>query len=296
MRNGILCCSESGGLTLDLYVSSPCAMGIISKSVAHACSGGARGFFKPNDQEYGKAAGFVKFYRDQEKPGRYVSEFKDPARVSCKHAHRAADTCTVRYNDTNHMVLVPYSYNTIRYSHSTVPNPAREKNYEHDYCTSTERIHDESILAGVVPSFLPPARVPAACLLACMLASLHACLFDGCLPDVRDSFGIRSRFVRDACLPACLPAGRTVLYCTTCRYGSPHCRSGFVRNSFGNRSGCLPSCLPPCMHVDTGALIVGRDAFGIRSGFVWDSFEIRSGCLPSCLPPCRSYGTVLHYM
>ena len=25
------------------YVSSPCAMGIISKSVAHACSGGARG-------------------------------------------------------------------------------------------------------------------------------------------------------------------------------------------------------------------------------------------------------------
>ena len=64
MRNGILCCSESGGLTLDLYVSSPCAMGIISKSVAHACSGGARGFFKPNDQEYGKAAGVVKFYRN----------------------------------------------------------------------------------------------------------------------------------------------------------------------------------------------------------------------------------------
>ena len=78
---------EAGGLC---YVSSPCAMGIISKSVAHACSGGARGFFKPNDQEYGKAAGVVKFYRDQEKPGRYVSEFKDPARVSCKHAHRAA--------------------------------------------------------------------------------------------------------------------------------------------------------------------------------------------------------------
>ena len=44
MRNGILCCSKSGGLTLDLYVSSPCAMGIISKSDAHACSGGARGF------------------------------------------------------------------------------------------------------------------------------------------------------------------------------------------------------------------------------------------------------------
>ena len=40
--------------TLDLYVSSPCAMGIISKSVAHACSGGARGLLRPNDQEYGK--------------------------------------------------------------------------------------------------------------------------------------------------------------------------------------------------------------------------------------------------
>ena len=38
--------------TLDLYVSSPCAMGIISKSVAHACSGGARGLLRPNDQEY----------------------------------------------------------------------------------------------------------------------------------------------------------------------------------------------------------------------------------------------------
>ena len=63
-------------------------MGIISKSVAHACSGGARGFFKPNDQEYGEAAGVVKFHRDQEKPGRYVSEFRGPARVSCKHAHR----------------------------------------------------------------------------------------------------------------------------------------------------------------------------------------------------------------
>ena len=45
--------------TLDLYVSSPGAMGIISKSVAHACSGGARGLLRPNDQEYGK--GVVKF-------------------------------------------------------------------------------------------------------------------------------------------------------------------------------------------------------------------------------------------
>ena len=68
----------SGGLTLDLYVLSSCAIGIISKSVAHACSVGARGLLRSNDQEYGKASGVVKFYRDQEKPGMYVSEFKGP--------------------------------------------------------------------------------------------------------------------------------------------------------------------------------------------------------------------------
>ena len=63
---------------------APCRpMGIISKSVAHACSGGARGLLRPNDQECGKAAGVVKFYRDQEKPGRYVSESKDQVRVLC---------------------------------------------------------------------------------------------------------------------------------------------------------------------------------------------------------------------
>ena len=44
------------------------------------------------------------------------------------------------------------------------------------------------------------------------------------------------------------------------------------------------------MYVDTGALIVGRGAFGIRYELVWDSFEIRSGCLPSCLPPCMQAG------
>ena len=54
--------------------------------------------------------------------------------VLVRYSYCARDTCTVRYNDTNHMVLVPYSY-------STVPNPAREKNYEYDY--STVRTHDE---------------------------------------------------------------------------------------------------------------------------------------------------------
>ena len=83
----------SGRLTLDLYVSSSCAKGIISKSVAHACSGGARGLLRPNDQEYGKAPGVVKFYRDQEKPGMYVSEFKGPCSGfvrGTRTAHRAA--------------------------------------------------------------------------------------------------------------------------------------------------------------------------------------------------------------
>ena len=63
---------------------------------------------------------------------------------------------------------------------------------------------------------------------------------------VWDSFEIRS-----GCLPSCLRA-------SICG------RSGFVRDLFEYRSGCLPSCLPPCMHVDTGALIVGWDAFEIR--------------------------------
>ena len=49
------------------------------------------------------------------------------------------------------------------------------------------------------------------------------------------------------------------------------------------------------LHVDTGALIVGRGAFDIRSGFVRDSFENRSGCLPSCLPACMQAGSRYSY-
>ena len=167
------------------------------------------------------------------------------------------------------------------------------------------------------------------------------------------TFGIRSIFVRDACLPACLPAGRTVLYCTTCRYGRPHCRTGCVRDSFGIRLGFvrdsfgmpafLPASLHACrygsphcrtgcvrdkfgirlgfvrdsfgmpaflpaslqvvryctaLHVDTGALIVGRGAFGIRLGFVRDSFGMPA-FLPASLHSCRQAvgtrtSTVLH--
>ena len=48
--------------------------------------------------------------------------------------------------------------------------------------------------------------------------------------------------------------GRTVLYCTTCRYGSPHFRTGCVRNLFAMSSRCvrdlfgIPAFLPASLH------------------------------------------------
>ena len=54
--------------------------------------------------------------------------------------------------------------------------------------------------------------------------------------------------------------GRTVLYCTTCRYGSPHFRTVCVRYAFGESS------------------VRVRYAFEICSRFVLDA------CLPACLP------------
>ena len=58
--------------------------------ISRSCLFGGRtrapGLLRPNDQEYGKAAGVVKFYRDQEKPGRYVSESKDQVRDFGFHA------------------------------------------------------------------------------------------------------------------------------------------------------------------------------------------------------------------
>ena len=115
------------------------------------------------------------------------------------------------------------------------------------------------------------------------------------------------------------------------RYGSPHFRTGCVRDlfamfsvldryAFGMRSGFvrdafLPACLlPACgkvvryctaLHVDTGALIFGRDACGICSHL----FVLRSVCvryafgmpafLPASLHACRQAvgtrtSTVLH--
>ena len=87
------------------------------------------------------------------------------------------------------------------------------------------------------------------------------------------------RFVRDACLPACLPAGRTVLYCTTCRYGSPHCRTGCVRHSFGLRLGFIrdsfgmPAFLPASLHAC-------RQAVGTRTSTVLHTTSIRTSVVP----------------
>ena len=118
-------------------------------------------------------------------------------------------------------------------------------------------------------------------------------------------------------------AGRTVLYCTTCRYdGSPHFRFGIrsvcVRYAFEIRSGCLSSCMPPCMrvgrtvlycttckygspHFRTGCV---RDLFamhsvGVRRAFGMRSVCVRDACLPACLPACMQAvgtrtSTVLH--
>ena len=142
-------------------------------------------------------------------------------------------------------------------------------------------------------SFVLPSCLPYF-LHACLLPCMPACSTGACL-----TFEIRLGFVRDSFgMPAFLPASlQVVRYCTALHVDirepslSDGVRSGFVRDLFETRSGCLPSCLPPCMHVDTGALIVGRDAFGIRSGFVWDSFGMPA-FLPASLQVVR-YCTAL---
>ena len=143
-----------------------------------------------------------------------------------------------------------------------------------------------------LPSF-QPAFLPAS-----LYAFLHACLLDASLPACLPSF--LPAYYLPAFLPSCGVRGVPICVRACVRHPSgnnpvPY-RSRFVRDSFEIRSGCLPSCLQvvrycTALHVDTGALIVGRGAFGIRSGFVRDSFGIRSrfvrdACLPACLPAC----------
>ena len=83
---------------------------------------------------------------------------------------------------------------------------------------------------------------------------------------------------------------RTVLYCTTCRYGSPHFRTGcvrylfemrsiFVRDSFGIRSGCLPASLHAC-----------RQAVGTRTSTLLHTTSTVYSYISRTRG--RSYGTV----
>ena len=142
---------------------------------------------------------------------------------------------------------------------------------------------------------------------------------------VCDSFGIRSRFVRDGCIPACLPAcmqagsrysyqygtsyheysysisrtrGRsygTVLHYMYCRYGSPYCRTGCVRDSFVIRMGFvrdsfgMAAFLPASLHAC-------RQAVGTRTSTVLHTTSIRTAWYSISRTRGRSYGTVLHYM
>ena len=100
---------------------------------------------------------------------------------------------------------------------------------------------------------------------------------------VRFAFEIRSGCL-SSCLPPCMRVGRTVLYCTTCKYGSPHFRTGCVRDLFAMNS----------IRGFARTFSV-RDSFGMRSVCVRYAFEIRSGCLSSCLPPCMRVGRTVLY-
>ena len=178
------------------------------------------------------------------------------------------------------------------------------------------------------------------------------CRYGRALIFGRDAFRIRSIFVwvsfeiRSGCLPSCSPpcmhagrqqvlvpvryfiprvfvhlsyqgpgVGRTVLYCTTCTYGSPHCRTGFVRDTFEIRLGFvrdsfgMPAFLPasggpPCMRVGRTVLYCttcryGNPHFsdGMRSVCFRNFFGMRSICvryafgmpafLPASLHACR---------
>ena len=83
---------------------------------------------------------------------------------------------------------------------------------------------------------------------------------------------------------------RTVLYCTTCRYGSPHYLTVCVRYAFGMPDSCR---LPPCMHAGRGTR-TSAVLYLIPRVFVprGRSYISRTRIYTRG----RSYGTVLHYM
>ena len=135
------------------------------------------------------------------------------------------------------LVLVLYGLSVIcaryeyLYSNSrTVPNPAREKSYEYsyEYRTNTGR----SIgIGGRRPSCLPSL------LHACLPPCMHACL-----PPCMAVF-----------LPVFLPALILYEYLLDCPI-----------HDGGAALGMRTVLYCTALHVDTGALIFGRDAFGIR--------------------------------
>ena len=119
MRNGILCCSESGGLTLDLYVFIALRHGD-NLEISRSCLfQGAHGDFSNlTTKSTVKRQASSNFYRDQEKPGRYVSEFKDLSnRPIQKDGGQARDgpsgTGTVRYlQDLEEQNRYEYEYSS----------------------------------------------------------------------------------------------------------------------------------------------------------------------------------------
>ena len=138
----------------------------------------------------------------------------------------------------------------------------------------------------------------------------HCSTRTGALIVGRGAFGIRSRFVRVSFgMPAFLPASLHA-----CRYGSPHCRTGCVRDTFGIRLGFvrdsfgMPACLRACLpagrtvlyfttcrygspHCRTGCV---RDSFETRMGFVRDSFGMPA-FLPASLHACMQAGSRYSY-
>ena len=131
-------------------------------------------------------------------------------------------------------------------------------------------------------------------------------------PCVRASVRKQSRTVPYLLVCRTYTSRATVPYCTvhklTCRVDMAELR--WV---------CVLYCT--ALHVDTGALIFSRIAFGMRSRFVRNLFGMHASCLPLCMTQAgsrysyqygtsyheysyisrtrtrgRSYGTELHYM
>ena len=228
-------------------------------------------------------------------------------RIPYKDTSSSTRTSTVRSIGNLLICKVAYSYSR------TVPNPAREKNYEYEYRTSTNTGRSRGRWSYEYEYVDLPACLRAPCIHACLPPCMASFLMPACKPCMH---AFLPSFLPPACLPACLPPAflhaclasflpSCVPYflhacllpcmpaCSTGACLTFEIRLGFVRDSFG-----MPAFLPAslqvvrywtALHVDTGALIVGRGAFGIRLGFVRESFGMPAFLLAS-LHACR-YGS-----